>query len=70
MFFRNVTLALQRPVCSINLKLIAFDITNVYTNIPVTDLLDVIKLMCERNNTGIKLSQEILRMYKIITQED
>jgi predicted MPP superfamily phosphohydrolase len=42
----------------------------LYTSIPTKEVLDIITPMCDRNNTDITLSQEILNTYRTISQQN
>ena len=45
-----------------DLEFVSFDITNIYTNVPVTELIKIIEVLCEQND-------EIIKMCKILLNE-
>jgi DNA repair protein RadC len=42
----------------------------MYLNVPINELLDITILMCNQNNIGKELSQEILNNYKTTGQQN
>jgi hypothetical protein len=42
----------------------------MYTSISTKEVLDIITLMCDKNNTDIRLSQEILDTCRTISQQN
>jgi len=55
---------------NINKNLVSFNFNNVYTSIPTKEVLDIIQLMCDKNNADITLSQEILNTCRTISQQN
>jgi UDP-galactopyranose mutase len=55
---------------NIKTKLVSFYFTDVYTSIPTKEVLDIITLMLDKNNTDIMLSQEILNIRRTISQHN
>lgn len=45
--------------CDKYLKLVSFDITNMYSNIPTKDLIQIIDLICNQNDIKEQLKKEI-----------
>ena len=41
------------------IKLVSFDITNMYSNVPTNNLTDMIKLICNQNGINKELRCEI-----------
>jgi hypothetical protein len=48
------------------LKLASFDISNMYTNIPTEELIQIITTACQNNNTEDNLKQDIINLSKTI----
>jgi hypothetical protein len=53
-----------------NLRLTSFDITNMYTNIPTNELLDIINSVCNNNCIEGNLKHDILNLSKIIMDQN
>ena len=49
-----------------NLKLISFDISNMYTNIPTNELTKLIQYMCTHNDINTTLQNELLQQCNTI----
>ena len=52
------------------LRLASFDISNMYTNIPTEELIKIIKTACQHNNIEDKLTQNIIKLSKIIINQN
>ena len=52
------------------LKFVSFDITNMYSNVPMNELIKIIELMCNQNDLNIELRCEIIKICKILTKEN
>jgi hypothetical protein len=46
-------------------KFFSFDITNMYSAIPITQLIKIIEIMCKQNNLIIEIKNEINKMCHI-----
>jgi hypothetical protein len=53
-----------------NTRLVSFDITNMYTNVPTDELADIIKLLCMNNMTDNKLSDEVVTILNSILKQN
>jgi len=53
-----------------NLKKASFDITNMYTNIPTKELIDIMDRMCDIYNVDRTLKQEILKRSKLLITQN
>ena len=53
-----------------DLKFISFDITNMYSNIPITKLIKIIEIMCKQNDLNIEIKNEIIKMCNILTKQN
>jgi hypothetical protein len=53
-----------------NLRLASFDITNMYTNIPTNELLDIINSVYNNNYIERNLKHDILKLSKIIMDQN
>jgi len=49
---------------------VSLDITNLYTNIPVKEIRDIIANTLEENKIGTQTTQELLNWYDIITKQN
>jgi len=38
-----------------DLKLVSFDITDMYSNIPITELIKITEIMCKQNDLNIEI---------------
>jgi hypothetical protein len=52
-----------------DLKFIAFDITNMYSNVPVKELIKITEIMCKQNDPN-KETSEIIMICKILTKQN
>jgi hypothetical protein len=52
------------------LKFVSFDITNMYSNITVKELFEIIELMCNQNGLNKELKCEILKPCKMLTKQN
>jgi hypothetical protein len=53
-----------------NLRLVSFDITNMYTNIPTSQLPAIINKICNYQNTPQKIKRELLKITKIVLKQN
>jgi hypothetical protein len=53
-----------------NLKLASLDISNMYTNIPTEELLNIIDIMCNKHNIEGTLKFEITEISKLIIAQN
>lgn len=53
-----------------NLKLASSDITNVYSSVPTDKLRNIINIMCERHDMNDKLKQEIVKVSKLLIEQN
>jgi hypothetical protein len=53
-----------------NLKLLSFDITNMYSNIPTKNLIGIIVLMCNQNNINEELKHEIRKLSQVLIKQN
>ena len=53
-----------------NSTLASFDITNLYTNVPVKDTIQTLEQLLRQNNTPETHIQEIITLTKIITEQN
>ena len=53
-----------------NLKLASLDISNVYTNIPTEELLNIIDIMCDKHNIEDTVKLEIANISKLIIAQN
>jgi len=53
-----------------DLKFVSFDITNMYSNIPITELIKIIKIMCKQNVLNIEIKTVIIKMCNILTKQN
>ena len=51
-----------------DLKFVSFDITNMYTNIPITEIIKSIEITCKQNDLNIKIKNKIIKICKILTK--
>jgi len=56
--------------CAPGLKIASFNISNMHTNIPIKDLLDIIDVMCKHHNLESTLIQVILKITRLITTQN
>jgi hypothetical protein len=56
--------------CVPGLKIASLNISNMHTNIPIKDLLDIIDVMCKNHNLESTLIQEILKITRLITTQN
>ena len=52
------------------LKLASLDISNMYTNIPTKDLIDIIDMVCKQHNIEYMLKREILTITRLIIMQN
>jgi hypothetical protein len=53
-----------------NLRLVSFDITNMYTNVPTDELAGIIKSLCMSNMIDNKLSDELVAISNTILKQN
>ena len=53
-----------------NSTLTSFDITNMYTNIPISETIDIIKENLTKTNTSTEQINEIIEVLKVITKQN
>ena len=51
------------------LKFVSFDITNMYSNIAIIELIKIIELLCKQNDLNIKHKNDVIKMCKILTKQ-
>jgi hypothetical protein len=56
--------------CVQGLKIASLDVSNMYNNIPVKELLAIIEVMCKNHNLKSTLVQEILKITRLITTQN
>jgi hypothetical protein len=56
--------------CPKDLNFVSFDITNMYSKVPVAELIEIIKLICNHNGLIEELNQEVTKYFKILTQQN
>jgi hypothetical protein len=52
-----------------DLKFSSFDITNMYSNVPVKELIKITRIMCKQNDLNKEIS-EIIKICKILTKQN
>ena len=52
-----------------DLKIVSFDITNMYTNVPTKELIEIIKYLCKQNYLDKKTYKEIIKTCKLIIRQ-
>jgi hypothetical protein len=52
-----------------NLQFVSFDITNMYTNIPTDELINIINSLCKEKSIQEKLRNEIIQITKLIIRQ-
>jgi hypothetical protein len=53
-----------------NLQFVSFDITNMYTNVPTDELINIINSLCKDKLIQDKLTNEIIQITKLIIQQN
>ena len=53
-----------------DLEFVSCDITNMYTNIPTTELNKIIEVMCKQNVLDKITKNEIIKMCKVLTKQN
>jgi hypothetical protein len=53
-----------------DLRLASFDIFNMYTNIPINELLDITENACKNDDLEPSMRQEILRLTRLIVTQN
>jgi len=53
-----------------DLKFISFDIENMYSNIPITELTKIIEVMCTQNRLNTEIKDEIIKICNILTKQN
>jgi hypothetical protein len=56
--------------CVPGLKIALLDVSNMYTNITMKDLLDIVEAMCKNHNLEPPLTQEMLKITRLITAQN
>ena len=54
----------------LELKVASLDVSNMYTNIPTTDLIDIIDTICRKYNLEDTLIKEILTITRLIITQN
>lgn len=44
-----------------DLKFFSFDIKNMYSNIPITEIIKIIEIMCKQKDFNIEIKKEIFK---------
>jgi len=52
-----------------NLKLVSYDMTNMYSNVPTKNLTEMIKLMCNQNDINKELRHEIRKFREVLIKK-
>jgi hypothetical protein len=53
-----------------DLKFASFDITNMYSNIPKTNLINATELMCDQHGINIEEKTEIMKISQILIEQN
>jgi len=53
-----------------DLKFVSFDIINMYSNIPITELIKIIKITCKQNDLNIGIKNKIIKMCNFLTKQN
>jgi len=53
-----------------NLQFVSFDITNMYSNVPTDDLINIIDSMCDQHNISSKLKLELINISNTIIKQN
>ena len=53
-----------------DIKFASFDITNMYTNIPTQDLIDIVNHLCIYNNIDTIIQTELQKMCNIVITQN
>ena len=53
-----------------DLKFVSVNIMNIYSNIPITELIKIIEIMCKQNDLNIEIKNEIITMCNILTKQN
>jgi hypothetical protein len=53
-----------------NLKLVSFDIRNMYSNIPTKELIEIYYLMCNQNSINEELKHKIRKLSEVLIQQN
>ena len=53
-----------------NLKLVYFDIMNMYSNVPARNLLEIMGLICNQNGINKELKYATTKFCKILTKQN
>jgi hypothetical protein len=56
--------------CHKDINFVSFDIINMYSIVPVKELMEIIKLICNHNGLIEEFNQEIMKYCKILTQQN
>jgi len=51
-----------------DLKFVSSAIENMYSNIPITELTEIIDVMCKQNGLNTEIRNEIIKIYNILTK--
>ena len=52
------------------LKFVSFDISNMYTNIPTNELIEIIENMCKRNGLERTIYNDIIKTRKLMIAQN
>ena len=52
------------------LKFVSFDVSNMYTNIPTNELIEIIENMCKRNGLEQTIYNDIIKTCKLVTAQN
>jgi len=52
-----------------NLQFVSFDITNMFSNVPTEDLINIINSMCDKHNINDKLKHKLINISNIIIKQ-
>jgi len=55
---------------SLNIKLFCINITNIYSNVLIKELLEINRFMFSQNDIVEEVSKEFIKYTKIITQQN
>ena len=68
------TIQLMNDLCDIpfdkNLEFVSFDIMNMYTNTPITEIIKIIKVLCKQNDFDRTVKNKLIKICKIITKQN
>lgn len=53
-----------------NFKFVSSDFENMYSNIPIRELTEIIQILCKQNGLNTEIRNEIIKIYNILTKPD